>query len=1417
MPAIFISHSSLDRQVADDIKKTLDRLGFEQVFLDFDKVTGIDAGENWEKRLYEELSRCHAVILMLTPNWLTAKWCFAELTQARALGKVILPVVCKPVGERFVLPDIQSVDLLDWNAGGLDKLEQRLRAITNELARGFKLDPNRPPYPGIQAFEADDAAIYFGRDDETRAVIERVDARRIQGGARFLVVIGASGSGKSSLLKAGVLPQLSRRRREWVVLPCIRPEKAPVETLAKSIAQQTGKPDDWRGWHATLGGAAAIDQIEELLKDLRVGDSLAATVLLPIDQFEEVFTVATPAERATFLRLLAAALDPARDLPLMAIATGRSDVLEGLLETGELARLTETYPLMPMPLDRVPLLVEGPAQVAGLNVEKGLAGAIARDVESPEALPLLAYALWQLYLAGRDDKKLSLAEYHLLGDRERGLNPIQNSVRVEADKAVRGLKPADAELAALRDAFVPHLVRVRLDDGKRVRRPARLSDLPGDARRLIFALVKARLLSSRADGDSEGGGKNGIDTVVEVAHEALFKAWPTLDQWLTEEHAFLSDIERIKSAHEIWFQAPDLHKTSALLGGLLLSRARDWRLKYPQRFLGRDTAALGAFIALSGAADDAERARIAAQEERTRRIERRMLRGAIVAALAFAATAVFAGWQYFAADRARQAAVDQGNQAQVTESRFLTDRATREADAGDAVTGMLLGLAALPDAASSIRRPYVPAAEAVLFSSTQQRRELAVFEGHTDWVRGAAFSPDGTRVVTASDDGTARIWDATTRAQLVELQQHDNDAPDGLSALYGIADVVRSAAFSPDGRRVVTTSRDGAARIWDAATGAQVAALKVQTGFASNAAFSPDGARVVIASDNGLARIWDAATQTQIVELKGHGGPVDTAVFSPDSVRVVTASDDGTARVWDAMTGTQIVELRGHDSHVVSAVFSPDGTRVATASWDGTARIWDAVTGAQTAVLKGHIGFVYAAAFSPDGRHLMTASADATARIWDATTQAQIGVLRGHDGVVFAAAFSPDGTRALTASADKTARIWDAATPAATAVLRGHGGYVVSAAFSPDGGRVVTASFDRTARIWDTATQAPIVELKGHAGNVNKAAFSPDGGRVVTASADKTARIWDAATGAPIAVLEGHGGSVNSAAFSPDGRRVVTASDDLTARVWEAATGVQIVVLKGHTGAVYSAAFSPDGDRVVTASDDGSARVWNAATGAPIVTLATPESRVTTETLSPENINAVVSATFSPDGKRVVTASWDGTARIWDAATGAQIAVLKDHDKDTLYGAAFSQDGRRIVTASIDKTARVWDVATLATIAVLKGHDGPVYGATFSPDGTRVVTASADATARIWNIFPTTQALVDRAKEVVPRCLTSKARDEAFLDRAPAAWCIEMAKWPYRSPAWKVWLKFKRADADPPFPDTPAWQSWIAAHKSAGQ
>jgi tetratricopeptide (TPR) repeat protein len=646
MPAIFISHSSLDQKAADDIKAVLAGLGFDRVFLDFDKVTGIGAGENWEKRLYEELARCHAVVLILTPNWLASKWCFAELQQARALGKVILPIIFSPIGDSYVLPDIQAIDLIDWKQDGLTRLEQRLQAITNELARGFRLEPNRPPYPGIHAFEAEDAAIYFGRDDETRAVLERLDARRTQGGARWLLVIGASGAGKSSLLKAGVLPQLARRRGHWLLLPVTRPEKTPLESFAKSLAQHLGQENHWRALYDDLSGPDAAGRIERILQDLRVGEARAATVLLPVDQFEELFTVAAPGERGLLLTLLAAILDPARGLPLMMIATGRADVLQGLMETSALAQLMDTTALPPMPLQRVPQLVEGPAAVASLVVEKGLPERIMRDVENPEALPLLAYTL-HLLNERSPDKRLTLGAYLTLGDGD--LNPVQNAVRLGADEAIAGLKPAEQEIAALRDAFIPHLVRLRLDDKRHVRQPAAFAALPREAERLIHALIEARLLTSRIS-------DRGVP-VVEVVHEALFSAWPTLKGWLAAEQDFLADIERLKGAHETWMQAADTQKPQALLRGLLLSRARDWLIRVPQRFASTGMEPLRAFIADSAAADDAERAR-------SQRLRRRIFEGMTAAVVILAAIAVFAGWQYFEADKARSDAEIQRGIAQ---------------------------------------------------------------------------------------------------------------------------------------------------------------------------------------------------------------------------------------------------------------------------------------------------------------------------------------------------------------------------------------------------------------------------------------------------------------------------------------------------------------------------------------------------------------------------------------------------------------------------------------------------------------------------------------------------------------------------------------------------------------------------------
>ena len=486
--------------------------------------------------------------------------------------------------------------------------------------------------------------------------------------------------------------------------------------------------------------------------------------------------------------------------------------------------------------------------------------------------------------------------------------------------------------------------------------------------------------------------------------------------------------------------------------------------------------------------------------------------------------------------------------------------------------------------------------------------------------------------------------------------------------LNGHSKPVKTAAFSGDGKLVVTASDDNTARIWDAESGREIAVLKNHDSALNNATFSADGKRVVTASRDSIARIWDTKTGKEITVLKGHAGPVSSAVFSGDGKLVMTASYDLTARIWDAESGNAVLVLKGHTGSVFTAVFSGDGKRVVTASADSTARIWDVESGNEVARLLARLA---------PKRGKSGDIGDILGLPWEGK---QIAVLKGHTDKLHSAAFSADGKRVVTASDDSTARVWDAGGGTEMAVLKGHDD-MLGAAFSADDKRVVTASKDKTARIWDADSGNEIAVLKGHTDSVNSAAFSGDGKRVVTSSEDKTARIWDAGGGAELAVLEGHTAKVHRAAFSADGKRVVTASSDKTARIWDAENGTEIGALKGHDREVRSAAFSADGKLVVTAAVFDNVRIWNA------------ESR---KEIAVMKGHLVSSAAFSADGKRVATASWDGKARIWDAESGKEIAVLKGHNI-IVYTAAFSGDSKRVVTASMDHTARIWDV-TWATL-----------------------------------------------------------------------------------------------------------------------
>lgn len=1267
------------------------------------------------------------------------------------------------------------------------------------------------PFRGLAAFGAKHAPVFFGRSRDIAKAVDRLkDAA--EKGCPFLLVDGASGSGKSSLVRAGLVPRLTAAG----VVPSVdlwrvavmRPAEIvgdPFAALARALlVAEADLPEAEQGRPPALPELSASDfpRADDLAAQLAHADASAlkpilstfsaieqaargkegydravkVALLLVVDQLDELFGADIGNDmRARFAQLLGLL---ARSGRAWVIATLRADLFEHFLSQKDLKQLKDdgsSYDLASPDAAALAEIVRAPAAAAGLVYEtdtktgERLDETLLKDAERADLLPLLQFTLNQLFEARerRDHGgELTFAAYRALGG-------LEGAVEKEAEAAF-------ARLGATEQARLPRLLRELVapaaDSTKAAGRaafdirPVPLADAAYDeaSTRLVQALTDARILLSAGEGGQ---------ATLRLAHARVLDSWQRASRLVKDNADFYRIRAEVEEQRRRW-EASRRPSNELIPQGRRLVEAesivRDFSEELP--------TPTREFVRLSG-----QRARL-----------RQTLTAAMAVFFAVLAVGAVAGWLYTV--KLQREAEQKRNDLLVSQSRFLVDRANQGNQAGDAGTAMLLALQALPDSRSGVERPFVHAAEAALFAAYQDLKERTVLKGHKGLLWGASFAPDGSRIVTASEDKTARVWNAENGDQLATLRGHTEG--------------VRVASFSPDGRQVITASTDKTARLWNAETGQQSAVLE-HDGVVRSAAFSPDGRRVVTASDDNTARVWDVQTRKQIA-LKGHTARVRNAAFSPNGRYVLTASDDRTARLWDSGTGERIHILEGHMQSVRGVAFSADGERAVTTSLDHSARVWSVETGKPSFVLE-HDDVVSGAAFSPDGRRIVTVSDDNTAAIWDAQTGERIAPLIGRT-----AAFSPEGHSIVTSDGD-TARIWNADNGKLATILGGHRGQLKSAVFSPAGQSVLTASDDNTARLWSPWTEpnTQLAVLAEHRGFVQRAVFSPDGRRALTSSDDNSVRLWDAETGRQIAtftraglgsaafspdgrlvampdrntvvvrdanagdregrVLQGHGAAVRSAAFSPDGRRIVTASDDRTARVWDVQTGGQIAALRDHTAPVRSAVFSPDGLRVVSTqmaqrsgnatsednivtSNDRIAFLWDAQSGQVIRRFEGHEAQV-------------YDAAFSPDGKRIVTASADNTARIWDAATGASIAVLNGHS-GSVVSAAFSSQGDRIVTASLDETVRVWDAKARETIAVLKGHAGPVWSAVFSPDGERILTASDDTTARIWRVFPTTQALVDRSKLAVPRCLTPEQRESAFLDRQPPAWCIEQKKWP---------------------------------------
>ena len=659
-----------------------------------------------------------------------------------------------------------------------------------------------------------------------------------------------------------------------------------------------------------------------------------------------------------------------------------------------------------------------------------------------------------------------------------------------------------------------------------------------------------------------------------------------------------------------------------------------------------------------------------------------------------------------------------------------------------------------PDA--PFARPLLPEVQAALDLAMIRNRLYAVLGGIRYETETIEMSADGILMATSSRDGTVRLWDTRSWRQTAVFFAFDAP-PDGDSTkpLQPKADperIGRPLALHPLRPVIAAATIDGRVMLFDTRSGAPVATLVHASGYAQakteaarqyflirSLMFDAGGERLLSAGEDGTVRIWDWQRGMEAMPALRHPAAVKAARFDPFGRFIATVCDDGATRLWDARTGALLKLLPGGGGDFATLRFDAAGTRLAVAT-NLRIYLWDTDNPRSplpVAILQ-HEDAVRWIEFSPDNKLLASASDDGTARLWAVASGAQVARVE-HQRSVRRALFDPTGRYFATVSEDRLVRVWDLeGKPLPGLTLRGHTHFVFAGAFTRDGSRLVTASSDMTLRVWDMTPRARGVVLQGMA-QMRRALFMPDGKRVIAAGIDRRVMIFDAETGCRLdddRFADTHLDRVNGLALSPEGDRFVTVSRDRTAKVWFLDPTRQPIVLtrdpnepvaRSHDAEVVSAAFSPDGKRIVTTSRDSTARLWNAETGTPIPGIPP---------LLHTDGKPVWGAVFSFDGRLVLTAGHDEQAGIWDAATGKNLRWLrpKEGRKAAINVAVFDRDAGLAATGSDDGTVRIWDVATGAQIGSPLRHDDQVVSLAFAPSGDYLVSGTSSGTIRFWRV-----------------------------------------------------------------------------------
>lgn len=1195
-----------------------------------------------------------------------------------------------------------------WCSAALDHLDLNYD-LQGTTASSLDRSPHRGPcpYKGLAAFQHDDADRFFGREDVVDDLVRRMQA------ARVLIIAGASGSGKSSVLRAGLVPALRRgaiaNSDAWTI-DVMTPGARPFDELHYRLERWTGRslstsPDDLR-----RNPQIARRLLDEALDEQdRAGPSRAPLHVLCIDQFEEVFTQMTETVGpAAFVEALAAMSDPV-DSRLRVVLGVRADFYGRCAQLGWLAeRITDNQVLVgPMSRDGMRRAIEEPARMAGLRIEPGLVEVVLDEAgESASTLPLISHALVETW-ARRDGNALTLDAFHSAGG-------VAGAIAQSADALFeQNLDPTQQDLA--RRLF---LRLVTPGEGTTdTRRPMPLLELdrnanPEELRAVVDRFVAARLLSVS-------------DTTVEIAHEALIGGWPRLADWIETERDNLKTQQRIGQAAHDWDERGrdrDLLWRGAPLASteLWVEQHHDALDLLEQQFVEASTNAR--------VARDAAAAEVAARGQRNRR---RATAALATLALASVVASVVAFGAFQRASR----------NAEVAEEQLAVAFGTSALGQADSNPFQALLLSVESIERSTERT--VDARSALVQARLALAEDTVVPLGPSVSTPGSfrtAIRGDGRLVAVAAQTGPIRLYDTQSGAQVGPALNRHIDGP-------------RALDFLDDGSALISSGSDGLVVRWELGDDGLVGEPRLLTEsdpIVWALDVHPEGDLVVIASDDGRLRILDTDSGEERSTIEWSGGEGIVAVrFSPDGDRMVASNRDGRLQSWLTADGEPLWADDASPSgpNLWDITFSPDGTRFATAGDRDAAFVHDTQTGqaipgavfGEPVGRPGAITQIHGVAFSADGRRLIGGSATGSVHSWNIEDPADVVTTRArHSDAVEHGAIDAAHSVYVSVGDDKRLRVWQIPNAPASSDASGWEDGAWGLAFDPRGGQIAVgdgAGGLRILAIQDDgdlgATTEPII---GHEGRVFDIAWSPDGSLLASVGDDGAVVLWDGNSGATLEMLGTHDGATRDVAFSPDGRLLVSSDEagdtgGLNVIVWDVESRQRLADLGGHRQGVRAVGFAPDGATLATADGQGEIRIWS-----------TGDFDLVRRWTAVEQVDTIFAIDFSDDGL-LAAADSSEDLRVWDPELGVQVGrTVSGLDTNGATGVGFDGEGDTIAVMSRSGELRIVDWmsgANLTAAAIIAHPDAKSFALAFAPDGARFATTGTDGVVRMWNVLST--------------------------------------------------------------------------------